>query len=131
MSDVDAPVATADLLLHKRPVEKWVTITLANGEGDPTEFRVKMRAIGTQEYDRMVTKHPPSARDKKDGLTYNINAFAPELIAACMVEPALSPDEAEELWKSPDWNRGEHMQLFLSAVEVNNRGLELPPTSSD
>jgi hypothetical protein len=87
---------------------------------------LKYRAIGMREYDKLVAKHPPKAEQRAEGASFNIDTFAPALIAAVCVEPEMTEEDAKEIWESPDWSRGDVMVLFRNAVELNNRGLDIP-----
>jgi hypothetical protein len=122
--------ATLDSLRSKRPAEKTVSLTVHTEEG-PEEQDMLFRAIGHHEYDRLVTKFPPTAQQKKDGLTYDIERFGPSLLSRVCVDPPMTEDDAHELWNSGQWNRGEITALFLAAVDVCNRGLDVPPTDVD
>jgi len=52
------------------------------------------------------------------------------LIAASAVTPALTLDQATQIWTSNDWSRGELTELFLGCVEVNSSGLDVPFTEA-
>ncbi len=122
--------ATFEQLSSKKRAEQELTLTVQNGKGDPTEVTMLFRAIGTKAYDKLLGKHPPRPEQKIEGASYNIDTFGPAIIAACSVEPELSEDEAKQLWDSDDWSRGEIMTLFRAAVEVCNKGLDIPFTES-
>jgi hypothetical protein len=121
--------ATFELLKSKPRAEKEVTFVMNTSEGH-NEVSLLFRAIGSVEYDRLLTKNPPTTEQRSEGATYNINTFAPSLLAAVCFEPEMSSSEWSEIWNSPDWNRGEIMQFFMSAVELCNQGLEIPFTVS-
>ena len=74
----------------------------------------------------MVTKFPPTTEQRIEGSAYNINAFAPALLAAVIVEPEMTVKEWEEIWNSPDWNRGEVIDLFGAAAGLCVQGLDIP-----
>ena len=38
----------------------------------------------------------------------------------------MSHEDALEIWESEAWSRGDLMVLFRNAVELNNRGLDIP-----
>lgn len=123
--------ATFKDLLNKPARTKEVVLTIPDGDGRMVEYVFVLRAIGSKAYDVLVGMHPPTADQKRDGGTYNPDSFGPALISACAVQPALSPNEAKELWESDEWSRGEVMELFVAAVEVCSRGLDVPFTPSD
>ena len=117
--------ATLDILKNKKRATQEFSLYLRDGS-DSTEVTMKFQAIGAQAYDKLVEKHPPNAQQRVDGASYNLDTFAPALIAACSVEPELTPADAKEIWESEDWSRGDLMVLFRNAVELNNRGIDIP-----
>lgn len=119
--------ATLEALRGKRRAEREFTATLNEGE-DPVSFLY--RAIGAQDYDRLLGKCPPTREQLADGASFDQNKFAPMLLARVCVEPVLDEAEWREIWNSPDWNRGEVAALFMNAVELCNRGLDVNPTET-
>lgn len=96
-------------------------------DGEVTTFA--LRANGAREYDRLITENPPNLEQRAQGQTYNLNTFAPALLAQVVIDPSLTPEQWGEIWGSPDWNRGELMTFFSEAVELCNKGLDLGPTA--
>lgn len=119
--------ATLATLRSKRRVEKEFTVALNDGE-DPVSFL--FRSIGAQDYDKLITKCPPTRDQQANGANYDINKLAPLLLARVCVEPVLDEAEWREIWDSPDWNAGEVASLFYAAGELCQRGLELNPTEA-
>lgn len=130
MANAQRERATADLLMKKRRVERSVAVSLPSDDG-PVEVELLFRAIGNSEYDQLVTKFPPNAQQKKDGLTYDMDRFAPELLSRVCVDPAMTLDDWKTIWSSDDWNRGELMNIYFAAVDVCTQGLSVNPTDSD
>lgn len=118
--------ATLDMLKNKHRATTEFSLFLSDESGEQTEVTLKYQAIGQREYDKLVAKYPPTPEQRVDGASFNIDTFAPALIAACCVEPEMTLDDAKELWDSPEWSRGDVMVLFRNAVELNNRGLDIP-----
>jgi|SRR5215831_1189634 len=118
--------ATLDELINKPRSTTEFSLYLGDGNGGSTEVTLKYRAIGMRAYDRLVAKHPPKPDQRADGASFDMDTFAPALIAACSVDPEISPEQAKEIWDSDDWSRGDVMVLFRNAVELNNRGLDVP-----
>lgn len=119
--------ATLDQLIKsKKPFEKEVTITVTDDTGGEVEVSVLFRAIGGTEYDKLVSQFPPTKGQRDEGLSFNIDRFAPALISRCAVEPEIPIEDAKELWESESWNRGERMALFMGAVECCTKGLDIP-----
>ena len=118
--------ATIDELINKPRNTTEFSLYFANGDGEPKELTLKYQAIGMRAYDRLVAKHPPKPDQRAEGSSFDIDSFAPALIAACSVEPEISVTQAKKIWDSDDWSRGDVMVLFRNAVELNNRGLDIP-----
>lgn len=117
--------ATVADLLNKPARTKELVLKVQDGN-KVNEVVLKLKALGSQAYDDLLADNPPTAEQKKEGNTYNPDAFAPALIAACLVEPKLSAEEATALWSSPEWSRGEVTELFMACIEVCSKGLDVP-----
>lgn len=113
--------ATFAKLSKKGRAEREVKVYL-----DGEELTVLFKALGAQEYDRLLGEHPPTPKQKLEGSTYNIDSFGPALIAKVCVDPDLTEDEAKAIWESEDWSRGEIMTLFANAIEICNQGMDIP-----
>lgn len=123
--------ATFKDLLHKPARTREVILKVPDENGTVIEYVVTLRAIGSKAYDVLVGMHVPTAEQKKEGAAYNPDTFGPALISACSVNPHITPNEAKELWESDEWSRGEVMELFVAAVEVCSKGLDVPFTATD
>jgi hypothetical protein len=122
----DRPKATLDQLKKKQRVTKTVFVAVTGDDGTPVEVGLTFRGISARAYDKLVSKYPPRPHDKKQGYGYNPDKFGPAIIAATCIDPEMSLEDAQEIWESDDWNRGELMLLLMSAVEVCTVGLQLP-----
>ena len=89
------------------------------------------KSIGRFNYDLLVSEHPPTKEEKKDGADFNAETFPPALIAAACTDPVISPDEAVEMFDDPDWNNAELRALFFGALEVNTETGEIPKSRSE
>jgi hypothetical protein len=118
--------ATLDQLVNKPRSTSEFSLFLSDGNGGTNEVTLKYQAIGMRAYDRLVSKHPPKPEQRAEGSSFDIDSFAPALIAACSVDPEMSASDAKQIWDSEDWSRGDVMVLFRNAVELNNRGLDIP-----
>lgn len=119
-------IDTLDLMKSKRRATTEFSLYLTDDDGDQVEVKLKFQSIGMAAYDKLVSKHPPKPEQRVDGASFNIDTFAPALVAACSVSPAMSLEDAQEIWNSEDWSRGDLMVLFRNAVELNNRGIDIP-----
>lgn len=131
VADIQRKRATFDRLLSKKAREKVVEVELPLDDDGVEKVELLFRSIGSAEYDRLVTKYPPTPAQKKEGASYNLDAFAPSLIAAVCVDPKMSAEEAKELWTAEEWNRGELYNLFREAVDICLNGIQMDPTESD
>lgn len=122
--------ATFDLLKTKPRAEREITFSMDTAEGKE-KVTFLFRAIGSVDYDRLLTKNQPTTEQRAEGASYNINTFAPAILSAVCAEPEMSASQWGEIWNSPDWNRGEIMQLFVSAIELCNQGMDIPFSEND
>lgn len=118
--------ATIDQLLSKPARTREVRVDV-NGD----KVTIKLQAIGSKEYDALLAAHPPTKAQKADGGVFNPDTFGPALLAKSMVDPVVSDEQATELWNSDLWSRGELSDLFYAAVELNNKGMNVPFTEPD
>ena len=118
--------ATLDILKSKSRAKETFSIYVNDADGKEHEVELTFQAIGALEYDKLVSKHPPTSDQRVDGASFNIDTFAPALIAKSSVEPEMTEKDAKEIWQSPEWSRGDLMVLFRHAVELNNKGMDIP-----
>lgn len=121
--------ATLTDLLKKPARTKEVTVRSVDDGGNEVELTIVFRSIGSRAYDALLTKHPATREQKKDGHSWNIDTFPPALIAASSSDPQISHEDAVQLWESDDWSSGELMGLFVAAMKLNGEGLDVPFTS--
>lgn len=113
------------LLKGKKRRTKDVTVDLG-GE----TITLKFQAISGTEMDKLRAKHPPTAKQRAEGLGVNTDSFAPALVAACSLEPKMSEDDVREIWASDYWGAGELNTLFNAASDVCLEGANIPFTAS-
>lgn len=123
--------ASLDQLKKKRRKTKTLNITVTGDSGKEVDVEMVFQAISGYQFDQLKSTCKPTQEDKKVGLDYNAEQFAPKLIAATCTDPQMSEEDAREIWDSDEWNRGERMQLFMAAMEVCNKGLDVPFSESD
>jgi len=97
------------------------------------------RSIGRAAYDALANAHQPTALQRAQAkalgmgeIMWNTETFPPALVAASLVEPKLSAEEVESIWRDDNWNQAELNALLQAAVEVNGtrRTVELGKGSS-
>lgn len=119
--------ATLDMLIGKLPNKEEFTVALGTA-GERISFLFV--AIGATEYDELLTEHPPTAEQKVGGASYNINTFAPALLARVCREPGISVGDWNNIWTSPAWGRGELMGLFFKAANICSKDIDPSPTAA-
>lgn len=120
-----APKATIEQLLNKPSRQVTVDVTVDGGTA-----QMVFQALGAKDYDDLVAEFPPTKKDKDDGGVWDSEKFPPALIAASCLEPSLTREQAQQLWESPDWSRGELYDIFSRLVRLNQEGLDVPFTQS-
>jgi hypothetical protein len=115
--------ATLKKLMSKKPREKEVTLNFP-GEDEPLTFL--FRSIGANEWDALVKQHPPTSSQRADGQPFNTDSFPPALLSRVCAEPDISEEDWNEIWNSPDWNRGEISDLYGEAVTLCTTGFDVP-----
>lgn len=123
-------VATVNELLSKRKRRDIVNIPMTDEDGEEFTVTVEYAALSSTSYDKLLAKFPPSASQRKEGLSYDIDGFAPALISAVAVEPLISLEDATALYFSDDWSAGELGTLFLAAQRLCNAGLDVSFTGA-
>jgi hypothetical protein len=113
------------LLLGKPKTRDTFTLYVGSGE-ERQEIEMTVEALSMKDYDKLLSKFPPSEEEKARGLTYELEKFAPALIAACLVDPELTPAQARQLWSSENWSRGDVEGLFSKVLTVNHRESTVP-----
>lgn len=118
-------VATFDQLRKKKPRRDTVKLSLTGDDGEVEEAIVRIQAISTTAYDKLVAAHPPTNKQRERGDVYDIDTFGPALIAACSLEPRLTVEEASELYESDEWAPGEIGAWFFACQRLCNAGLDV------
>lgn len=123
--------ATFEQLSKKPPKEATIVLELPDDADDAAvgatkEVRVQMRAISSKAYDRLISEHPPTTAEKKDGAVYHVDTFAPALIAACSLQPKMTVEQATAIYTSDEWSSGELASLFIGALKLCNIGVDVP-----
>jgi hypothetical protein len=92
----------------------------------------RFQGLGRSNWDALVDEHPATREQKdkarKDNASvpvWNEDTFAPALVAACCIDPVMSYEQAQQLWKSGEWNWAELRDLFNAAYNAS-RGRRVP-----
>lgn len=117
--------ATLKALMSKKPREREVTLSMPTDEGTQ-DMTFLFRSIGARDWESLVAKHPPTTAQRAEGQPFNTDTFPPALLAQVCVDPAISEEDWNEIWTSPDWNRGEIADLYGQAVTLCTQGFDIP-----
>src|SRR5690625_5275767 len=89
---------------------------------DAVTVPFKFRALGRKKHRELINAHPATAAqieaaksDGEDVPHLNHETYAPAIVAAAIVSPALSREQVYELFDSPEWNAKE-LDLLYSAA---------------
>lgn len=126
----DDGFATFDQLVSKKARTDVVTIALPDGKGGSTDRKFQLKALSSRGYDALEAKFPPTKDQQTKGMVYDIDKFAPALISACAVRPALTVEQATALYESEEWASGEISGLFFAAQRLCNLGLDASFTAA-
>lgn len=96
---------------------------------------MRLRAMprkGERSYTTLKAEHPPTAEDdaevaeltgKPDAKArWHSDTFGPALVAACLIEPAVTVEQAVEL--AADMNEAEWNRLLWAAINVNENATD-------
>lgn len=109
-------------LLERKKLRETTVPVAVGGDGETAAFVV--RALPRRQYRELLDDHPPV----KDGADWNPDTFPPALIAACVVDPEMTVEQAAQIWE--EWEAGEMGRLFLECWKLNEQtagvGFTLP-----
>lgn len=97
----------AELLAAKQL--RTVALPVQVGEGDPVDLQ--LRALPRKQYRTLCEAHPSETAD------WNPDTFPPALIAASIVEPVFTVEQATELWEG--WEDADAARVFLACFHLN------------
>lgn len=126
-----ATSATFAQLIRKPKRTLVFPITTVDEDGSEVTLNLKFQAISSKEYDDLIAANPPTSKQRQNGNAYNVDTFAPALIAAVSLEPKMTVEQAKEIYFSPEWATGEVGELFVSALRVCSSGLDVPFNARD
>jgi hypothetical protein len=134
IEEVDADLAAEefanlDELLGKPAATEDFDIMLPTPDG-PVKRKLRFQAIPSDDYDTLQSRFPPTAEQKKNGSSVNWDKFAPALVAACLVKPAMSYEQVQTMFSSAQWSSGELANLFSVANALCVSGFDVPKSES-
>lgn len=121
--------ADKDSLLDRLKLKPRKTLDLRVQVGDEVVV-LKFEAISSRELDKLREKHPPTKAQLAKNYGVNIDTFNPALVAATLVEPTMTEEEAREIFASDYWSSGELAQIAEAASTVCLNGFDVPSIAS-
>lgn len=91
-------------------------------EASTVTFR--LQSVSRQTWANLLAKYPPSKEQRRAGQDHDPEKFPVAAVAACVVEPDLSPAQAEQLAARLPF--GEWTKLWLAALSLNVMGMPAP-----
>lgn len=82
------------------------------------------QGISRVDYNELLEAHPPTEEHTAGGFEFDPDGFGPDLIAACSVDPEISPEQARRIWD--EWTEAEVVRLFNAAYESNRVVKDVP-----
>lgn len=101
-------------------LQERITVARERAREAAVEFR--FRALGHRAYSNLLAAHP--APEGSKGQPYDAGTFLPAVLAACCVEPTLTPAQVDRLLDVV--NDGTARTLFAAALAVNEEPSPVP-----
>ena len=77
------------------------------------------RAVSRRRWRALMAEHPPTKEHRDQGADFNPETFPVAAIAACCVEPKLTPDEVQALEDDPEFSTGDFEMLWNGCLAAN------------
>ena len=84
----------------------------------------RFRALSRRRWRSLLGAHPPLKQHKADGLDFNPETFPVAAIAACAVEPTMTPEQAEQVADAIPL--GEFERMWAAVLQVNLGASDTP-----
>lgn len=126
----DQSKSDKDALLDKLRLKPRKTYEMKVRVGDE-DMNFVFRAISSRELDKLREKHPPTTKQRAEGMGINSDTFNPALVAATLAEPlTLTEEESKEIFASDYWSTGELQMIVDAASRVCLEGMDVPSIAS-
>lgn len=88
----------------------------------------RFEGLSGPDWDALVDEHPATTaqtdrarKAKEPAPVWNEETFEPALIAATCIDPEMTYEQVQMLFKSPGWNKAETEGLFMAAHNASRR----------
>lgn len=131
---VESVQDAVDVAIANDLAELEAQVDSARQAVEETTERFVFRALKGKEYRDLLAAHPPQDEDHEDvkalgigtSAAYHAITFAPALVLASCVEPALDEEYVAEIFGEGNWNRAEQIMVFQTALAANTQRRVLP-----
>lgn len=107
---------------HRTPVAPGIQQRLEQLREDAEDAAVgfKFQQLPKREFRRLKDEHP----DPDGKMAWDEDTFAPALIAACAVAPAITLEQATTICS--EWGEADYVALFMACIQVNAEDSRIP-----
>lgn len=115
---LEAKNAAKDVMHDSESAEAEAALRACEAEIAASEKTFKFTGIGHEAWQNLKRQHPPTQAQRLEGDEVNLEAWAPEVVAACSLEPKITLSQAQTMMrKLPP---GEFEKLFLAVRQANS-----------
>lgn len=97
-------------------------------EADEYLVEFVFKAVPRDVFEQLLNDSPPTKEQVKraeeageDEPDWNPDTFMPALVAASMISPEITEEEAFDMFSDPNWNLAELTTLFMAALSASNQ----------
>lgn len=118
MAWIQARAAAGDVMHDSASAEAERALRECEAEIRASETTFTFSGIGHEDWQNLKRKYPPTRAQRDAGDDVNLDAWAPEVIAACSHEPKITVAQAQAMMsKLPP---GEFEKLFKACAQANS-----------
>ena len=115
---IAAKTGAADVMHDPAVSEAEAALRACEAQIAASEKAFRFTGIGHEAWQNIKRKHPPTQAQSLEGDEVNLEAWAPEVVAACSLEPKITLPQAQTMMrKLPP---GEFEKLFLAVRQANS-----------
>lgn len=124
---LEAKTAAKDVMHDPMATAAETALRACEAEIAASEKTFKFTGIGHEAWHNLKRKHPPTQAQRAEGDEVNLEAWAPEVVAACSLEPKITLPQAQTLMrKLPP---GEFEKLFVAVRQANSEVAGAPKSA--
>lgn len=108
-----------DSLAGEGPTAEAAAVKAIEDEQDASTVEFTVQAVSRQQWADLLVKHSPSKAQQRAGHAFDPGPFAVSMVAACVVDPPITPDQAQKLSETlhnAEWNKLENVAFWLNTT---------------